>query len=525
MSEGLGLSQSDQVIGCTVRDLLELPHLRGTEVLAGGSGLGRVVSSVNVMENPDIVPWVKSNELLVTVGYSLRGAGIDLVTLFEQLDERKLAAFGIKLGRYVTELSPAVLEIADRLAFPVLALPAPVSFDDLIGDVYSRLNSRIHGELHGGSDLSQRLIEAALAGGSVGDVAAQFAQDVECELVYLDNLSDHHLHLRPSAGRRVEVGTHFEGAVSAPVVAGSSFVGQLYAFPTAAFDAARLQSMVSACAQVMALSASREIAVAAVDRQFHTELMTSVLSGRLGPSEVERRFGGIEWHLRFPCAVLAVMPADDALAHDSAEIGRIESAVAYWLRGRQARPPVAVIAGSVVAVADCTDGGYESLTPQLRERVLSLPRWQDRWVGGVSAPTDSLDSLGKAWTQAKLAARVGSTVSGGGSATAFTDVGASRLLCEIDPRVLRDYASDTLGELLTDPANAELMQTLAVLVDNNLNVAEAARQLHCHYNTVRYRMSQLERLVGSFQHDAGRCLELHLATLISQMPALGAAED
>ena len=522
MTDPIPLSHSDRIVGCTVRDLLELPHLRGTEVLAGGAGSGRIVSSVNVMENPDIVPWVKADELLVTVGYSLRGAGIDLVTLLEQLNDKGLAAFGIKLGRYITELSPAVLETADRLAFPVLALPASVSFDDVIGDVYAKLGTRFHGEPHSGGELSQRLIEAALAGGGIGDIAAQFAQAVDCELVYIDNLGDHHLHLRPSMERRVESGGHFEGAVSAPVVAGSSFVGHLHGFPTESLDAARLQGLVSTCAQVMALAASREIAVAAVDRQFHTELMTSVLSGRLGSGEVERRFDGIDWHLRFPCAVLAVMPVDDALAYHGAEIGRIESTVAYWLRRRQARPPVAVIAGSVVSLVDCTDGSYRTLAPELREQVVSLSRWNNRWAGGVSAPADSLDGLSTAWTQARLAARVGSKVHGGGSATAFGDIGAFRLLCEIDPRALQDYATDTLGELLTDPANEELMQTLAVLIANNLNIAEAARQLHCHYNTVRYRVSQLERLVGSFQHNAGRCLELHLALLIAEMPALGA---
>ncbi len=513
------LSHSDQTAECTVQDILELPHLRGTEVLAGAVGMGRVISSVNVMENPDILPWVKSNELLVTVGYSLRGAGIDLAVLLEQLADRQLAAFAIKLGRYVTELAPAVLETADRLGFPVLGLPASVSFDDVIGDVYAKLNSRLVGDLHGG-DLSQRLIQAALAGGSPGDIAARFADAVECELVYRDNLSDAHLHLRPSADRSVEPGAHFEGAVRAPVVAGSSFVGQLQVFPPAGVDAQRLQSLVSTCAQVMALAASREIAVAAVDRQFHTELMTNVLYGRIGPGEVERRFSGIDWDLRFPCAVLTVLGVDETVAHFGAEVERVESAVAYWLRGLQTRPPVAIIAGAVVALVDCASTTAASLAALLGEQVLALPRWNGQWSAGVSAPVEGLEGLGKAWAQARLAARVGTAVNGGGTATAFADVGAYRLLSEIDAPVLSAYARDTLGEVLA-PENAELMQTLAVLISNNLNIAETARQLHCHYNTVRYRVAQLERMLGSFQHEAARCLELHLAKLIWEMPAVG----
>ena len=44
--------------GLPVRALVHLPSLRGTRVLAGTDGLDREVRRVNVMEVPDILPWV-----------------------------------------------------------------------------------------------------------------------------------------------------------------------------------------------------------------------------------------------------------------------------------------------------------------------------------------------------------------------------------------------------------------------------------------------------------------------------------
>ena len=64
---------SSRVTGITVREVLELPALAGVRVLGGNAGLGRVVARVNVMEVPDILPWVKPDELLLTTGYPLRG--------------------------------------------------------------------------------------------------------------------------------------------------------------------------------------------------------------------------------------------------------------------------------------------------------------------------------------------------------------------------------------------------------------------------------------------------------------------
>ena len=101
--------------GLPVRDLLDVASLRGSSVLAGAAGLDRVVRRLNVMEVPDILPWVKPHELLLTTGFPLRHAGAPadptsqsgiaaLVQLVCDLDARGLAAVGIKLGRYLEEI-------------------------------------------------------------------------------------------------------------------------------------------------------------------------------------------------------------------------------------------------------------------------------------------------------------------------------------------------------------------------------------------------------------------------------------
>ena len=187
--------------GLTVRSLLTIASLRGTRVLAGATGLDREVRRVNVMEVPDILPWVKPHELLLTTGFPLRaastangvagtgsalsaqgsgeGAAIDPAAfsrLITELDGHGLAAIAIKLGRYLDELPAAVLEMADRIGMPVLRLPDDVAFDDVITDVFTELIDRQTGALARADELHRALAAIVLEGGDLPQIADEVAR-------------------------------------------------------------------------------------------------------------------------------------------------------------------------------------------------------------------------------------------------------------------------------------------------------------------------------------------------------------
>src|SRR6476660_7412544 len=109
-------------LGLTVEQTLALPALAGARIVAGHAGRHRVVERVNVMEVPDILPWVKPRELLLTTGYPLRHSPTPLAALIADLDRAGLSAIAIKPHRYLGGLPPELLRAADDLGFPVLEL-------------------------------------------------------------------------------------------------------------------------------------------------------------------------------------------------------------------------------------------------------------------------------------------------------------------------------------------------------------------------------------------------------------------
>ncbi len=140
---------------------------------------------------------------------------------------------------------------------------------------------------------------------------------------------------------------------------------------------------------------------------------------------------------------------------------------------------------------------------------------------GVSRVARTLDELPGAYAQARRAVEVGRRVHGGGSTTFFDQLGLHRLIAlipEEESGELRSFVRDVLGPLSDQTAEAaDLRETLQVLLDTNFNVAEAARLQFFHYNTMRYRVSKLERLLGPLSTDPHLRLDVAVALRVLEI--------
>ena len=108
---------------------------------------------------------------------------------------------------------------------------------------------------------------------------------------------------------------------------------------------------------------------------------------------------------------------------------------------------------------------------------------------------------------------------GAGSTTFFDQLGVHRLIALVpDTGELRAFARDVLGPLAEQTTEAaDLRETLQVLLDTNFNVAEAARLQFFHYNTMRYRVCKLERLLGPLSSDPHLRLDVAVALRVLEI--------
>ena len=138
---------------------------------------------------------------------------------------------------------------------------------------------------------------------------------------------------------------------------------------------------------------------------------------------------------------------------------------------------------------------------------------------GVSRRVTSLEEMPEAYAQACRAVQVGRRVHGGASTTFFDQLGVHRLIALVpDAAELRVFTRDVLGPLAEDTTEArDLRETLRILLDTNFNVAEAARLQFFHYNTLRYRVGKLERLLGPLSSDPDLRLDVAVALRVLEL--------
>lgn len=529
-------------VGLSVREVLAAPCLTRARVLAGGAGLDRMVTRLNVMEVPDILPWVKPHELLLTTGYPVRDDPAALVRLVGELDDLGLAAIAIKLHRYIEELPDEVLAEANRRGFPVIEFPLEVGFDDVLSEVIGTLVDRQAALAARSEEVHRALVSVVLEGGGLDDLAAEVATILRGPVFIttpdgrvVARAGDEEASLRAlssslfdRSGRfRVEAREERGICVLVPILAGRIDHGRIVAFSGAAVTDADRYCLERA-ATVAALAITKGLAVAAVEDKYRADFLRDLVTGRVpNLAQAVHHASGLGWDVDRPMvvAVAELDPGQVAESLSGLQLRPVqERFAAAWqtvLRSRDPGAPVASFHTEVVVLLGASEGDdLSGLLAELDRQVAG-----DRGGGrlsfslGLSRVIPGPAELPRAYEQARTAVRIGRRVQGPGARSTFDQLGAYRLLALIpDGAELRGFVADVLGELADDTSEAaDLRHTLETLLDTNGNVAEAARRLHFHYNTLRYRIEKLERIVGPFTTSPALRLDLALALRVRHM--------
>ncbi len=107
----------------TVRELIEHSELCGLRCIVGEEQLDREITSVNIMDNPNVYRFLKPGEIVLSTGYLFQNDSKGRVRMVREAARIGCVAMGIKIKRFIDEVPQDMLEEARACGLPLFEIP------------------------------------------------------------------------------------------------------------------------------------------------------------------------------------------------------------------------------------------------------------------------------------------------------------------------------------------------------------------------------------------------------------------
>lgn len=499
-----------------IRDVLNCDSFKNTVLLAGAAGIDHEVGGATLMEVPDIFPYLEKDFLLITTLYPIANNTEQLQEFIPRLVESQVAGICIKPMRYVSEIPDFMLKQADALCFPLIELPPDANLSTLVNAVYSMSLNDYIAQLQFRDNVHQSLMEQLLGGASVDALAVKLAQLLDNAVILLnksltpiccvlaDDQGNWVLHDQQKT-KDLMVSREFLNRQYEmyPVKAGANNFGYIF-LPDASKDNSNLKMAVEQAAMLFAALYFKNDAVVQNQRNFKDVFIRDLLQGKItSEMELDNKMRAFDLHISFPQYVVCLeLFTDNELRkkrfyNDIIRERFIDKQLSYFFEGVHDKN--IVYFNDALVILEQGKGETELLDfYRSISGKLAAQAGADTYVGiGISKAATCFEQLAQSYAQAVNTVRLGSQLHCDTFVRLYSQSKIYEIIQQVgDVELLRTFVADKLGGLLEyDQANgSDLLETLQMLIAENLHYKRAAEKLFVHYNTVRYRAGKIQQL-------------------------------
>ncbi|MFB5677544.1 PucR family transcriptional regulator [Paenibacillus terreus] len=524
----------------TVEDALTIYPLSEGKLAAGKKGVTRMISSINLMDAPDVINWMKEGELLLTTAYAIRDSPEEFVTLLQKLNERGSSGLGIKLGRYWSEIPEIVLLEADRLSFPLIELPFEFTFSEQITALFQSEFQRDTRRLNELLETQKKLVDFAMQADEytnyfqgITSILGRPVAVVTAEGLVLHNvtgcseqelLSDWPWHLDnrfyKAAGKLL---------YRTPLLKSGTSFGYLLVQTRNLQEANEMEGIFHQAAVILSyhLEIIRNQEAAAAGRRLGMTL-ERYLKGNASPQtvlEFAEVLGSGFWDFPYVCMISSA----DTSAWDQDRRRRRLREIQERL---QEHPKTASLESHHFYVMNRVYSllripkGEAGERKQYEQTARLYADLMNAWGYGngvnacyISKIRTGIDSLIDGFRECAEAERISVELGITEQVVLFADLEFAYLFRHLPQEVMNRYCSYLFRPLLDKDEEyaGEMMRTLEAYFANNGQVNDTARELFIHRNTVLYRMEKIAGLLNLDLKNTDDLLKLKLGLMFRHL--------
>lgn len=542
----------------TVREALEMPIFTPARIVAGHSGLNSQIRWVHIIDIPNAdYEWGRRGVLLLTAGFGLQGDAKRQAELVPKLAEQGFAGMVLSIGQYFQHTPSVIREAADELGFPVIEMPYQVLFVDITEAIFERIVNRQYAVLQQANRIHAKLTELVLQGCNLDHLVSTLADILRRSVTIEDaslrvlaaaqhgsvdearRWSVSHGRTTPEVAQRLldsgiydqllhkmapryvspmpDLGMTMERIV-APIIVDQKVYGYIWVIagdhPLNDLDELAIEHG----ATVAALILLKEQAVRNAKEALRGDFFRQLLRGAGDSAALTEQARQLNYRLSQPHQVLLIHITSEANGYAQPLVDAVEG----WFRDRRTGALMVWREDGLVLVIESDNA---TLGDQLATSIVEdLSHPASRLLIGVGSTCDPGNnkaiSIGRSYEEAREAVRVGVAIGQREGVIPFDSLGLLHWLYHLSPEQrsgnvylqhIRTLASYDARH------NKELVKTLEAYLDYGGSLAEAAKALYVHRNTLLHRIDRIENLCAVDLRDPIQRLNLHVAIKCYQL--------
>jgi len=155
--------------------LQHLNILAQAKVVAGEGGLERPIRWAHIVDLPDVSPWVREGDLLLTTAFALKDNPEAQAALIPILADKGLCGMIVALGTYFYDIPQEMITLANKLDFPIVTLPWEIPFVEVTQAIHEYILRQQFDHIGKSLHIHEVLSRLVLEGKSLDDIVESLA--------------------------------------------------------------------------------------------------------------------------------------------------------------------------------------------------------------------------------------------------------------------------------------------------------------------------------------------------------------
>ncbi|WP_270281142.1 PucR family transcriptional regulator [Enterococcus faecalis] len=535
-------------------EVLALPRFSDLQLLSSHSNLTQPLESVEITETPDVADFIPKNVMILTTAMIYKDDQEKLKPFIDSLKQAECTALGIKVGRFLDEISPEIVAYASAVDLPLIKIPSTQPLGGLLHEIVGYLRDSKTEQMSVAFDIQKRFSTLLMQDVDATRFIAEFAKILNAPIILLSPWQQVIAHSNYFYGNQKSAEffikqlskDHFQQLAQEkkifrlqderqeniqvagfPIRVNDYFPYYLlvlspeqipYPISEFAIDQAILVLTFMLFKNQKIAESFEHLKTDFLDRLLDTH--QEALSKHQNWLELWKNYRLINSDYYQLAIVYGVTkPKNEThIRYQQAE-GQL---IFQWLKEQlpEILPDVALFKlknqNKSILIFQSKKNDHLMILQNLAERLQQTLPITIRFALGNAY--ENLEDLPNSYIEASSTLEASLHAQKPATVQLFHPKGLAGLFEKIGTEDVEYFCQQQLKELAypTEPTLQELRKTLKVFLDFNCEITKTANALYLHRNTIKYRMNQCEKLLGTSIQEPETSLLLRVALELSE---------